>query len=61
MSDPNCSADTHATLAQRIAELIEAQHAMTAAIGQLAQSVAMLAQSACDEEMPEGEGGTLDD
>lgn len=54
--------DCSPTLEDRLDALIEAQVAMTSAIGDLAQSVAMLAQSLVDEQdAPENPGGTLDD
>ncbi len=56
-----CSPTAGRALEHRIADLIEAQRAMTVAIGDLARSIAMLAQSVVDEEMPENAGGTLDD
>lgn len=54
--------DCSPTIEDRLAALIEAQVTMTAAIGELAQSVAMLAQSIMDEQDATGNpGGTLDD
>ena len=69
MSEPDMGApvdengsDCSPTLDERLDALIEAQVAMTAAIGELAQSVAMLAQSIMDEQdAPGNPGGTLDD
>ena len=57
-----CSPVAERALEHRLADLIEAQRAMTVAIGDLARSIALLAHSMVDEEeVPENAGGTLDD